>query len=83
MARNKMVTEKHPNYINYIFFFTCKKVPHIKIIYAHKHGQVYAAKQLKAEFGDDIRVSNVLLEGEQLVPQKSLPPIFTNVENKE
>ena len=70
------------NTINFIFIFTCKAVPMVKIVQAHKHGQIQAVKTLKAEFGEDIAITEVWLEGAQPIPQKSMPPLFTNV-NKE
>jgi menaquinone-dependent protoporphyrinogen IX oxidase len=53
------------NYINCIFFFNQKDKPLIKIVFAHKYGQAKAVKALKEEFGEDIEITDLMLEGEK------------------
>lgn len=67
------------NQINYIFFFNINGKEFVKVIKAHKHSQTQAVKKLKEEFGSNINVTNVFLEGQQPLSEKSLPPIFTNI----
>lgn len=70
---------KQDNYINYIFFFNCKGKPFVKIMNGHKYGQAQVVKRIKAEFGEDIEFTDLLLEGEQSTPVKSYPPLITGL----